>query len=91
MVGLENSVKGTIFYIDKDGEYQEIGTIESTLLEAEENSKEWEKLEDLYKETEFTAIFAIIAGNEESSINRNNLGLIMVQAINSMINKKERR
>lgn len=55
MVGLENSVKGTIFYIDKDGEYQEIGTIESTSLEAKENSKEWKKLEDLYKETEFTA------------------------------------
>ena len=55
MVGLENSVKGTAFYIDKNGEYQEIGTVESNSLEAGENSKEWEKLEDLYKETGFTA------------------------------------
>ena len=55
MVGLENSVKGTAFYIDKNGGYQEIGTVESNSLEAEENSKEWEKLEDLYKETGFTA------------------------------------
>ena len=54
MVGLENSVKGTAFYIDKDGEYQEIGTVESISLEAEENSNEWKKLEDLYNETEFT-------------------------------------
>lgn len=55
MVGLENSVKGTAFYIDKNGEYQEIGTVESNSLEAEENNKEWEKPEDLYKETGFTA------------------------------------
>ncbi len=55
MVELENSVKGTAFYIDKNGEYQEIGTVESNSLEEEENSKEWEKLEDLYKETGFTA------------------------------------
>ena len=55
MVELENSVKGTAFYIDKNGEYKEIGTIESTSLEAEENNKEWEKLEGLYKETGFTA------------------------------------
>ena len=55
MVGLENSVKGTAFYIDKNGEYQEIGTVESNSLEAEENSNGWEKIEDLYKETGFTA------------------------------------
>ena len=120
MVELENSVKGTAFYIDKNGEYQEIGTVESNSLEEEENSKEWEKLEDLYKETGFTAeveikvkkytkkkfkkllmsygiqrndaeIFAIIAGDEKSSINRNNLGLIMVRAINSMVNKKRKK
>ena len=120
MVGLENSVKGTAFYIDKNGEYQEIGTVESNSLEAEENSKEWEKLEDLYKETGFTAeveikvkkytkkkfkkllmsygiqrndaeIFTIIAGDEKSSINRNNLGLIMVRAINSMVNKRRKK
>lgn len=36
-------------------------------------------------------IFAIIAGDEKSSINRNNLGLIMVQAINSMVNKKRKK
>ena len=120
MVELENSVKGTAFYIDKNGEYQEIGTVESNSLEAEENSKEWEKLEDLYKETGFTAeveikvkkytkkkfkkllmsygiqrndaeVFAIIAGDEKSSINRNNLGLIIVRAINSMVNKKRKK
>ena len=120
MAGLENSVKGTAFYIDKNGEYKEIGTIESTSLEAEENNKEWEKLEGLYKETGFTAelevklkkyskkrfkkllmsygiqrndaeVFATIAGYEKSSINRNNLGLIMVQAINSMVNKRRKK
>ena len=54
MVGLENSVKGTAIYIDKDGEYQEIGTVESNSLEAEENDK-FNNMEDIYKETGFTA------------------------------------
>lgn len=54
MVGLENSVKGTAFYIDKNGEYQEIGTVESNSLEAEENDK-FNNMEDIYKETGFTA------------------------------------
>ena len=119
MVELENSVKGTAFYIDKNGEYQEIGTVESNSLEAEENDKS-NNMEDIYNETGFTAeceikvkkytkkrfkkllmsygiqrndaeIFAIIAGDEKSSINRNNLGLIMVRAINSMVNKKRKK
>ena len=54
MVGLENSVKGTAFYIDKNGEYQEIGTVESNSLEAEENDK-FNNMEDIYNETGFTA------------------------------------
>ena len=54
MVGPENSVKGTAFYIDKNGEYQEIGTVESNSLEAEENDK-FNNMEDIYKETGFTA------------------------------------
>lgn len=54
MVGLENSVKGTAFYIDKNGEYQEIGTVESNSLEAEENDKS-NNMEDIYNETGFTA------------------------------------
>lgn len=52
MVGLESSVKGTAFYIDKNGEYQEIGKIEN--IEQEEND-EFNEMEDLYKETGFTA------------------------------------
>lgn len=119
MVGLENSVKGTAFYIDKNGEYQEIGTVESIPLEAEENDK-FNNMEDIYNETGFTAeveikvkkytkkrfkkllmakgiqrndaeIFAIIAGDEKSNINRNNLGLIMVRAIISMVNKSRKK
>ena len=54
MVGLENSVKGTAFYIDKNGEYQEIGTVESNSLEAEENDK-FNNMENIYNETGFTA------------------------------------
>lgn len=54
MVGLENSVKGTAFYIDKNGGYQEIGTVESNSLEAEENDK-FNNMEDIYNETGFTA------------------------------------
>ena len=119
MVGLENSVKGTAFYIDKNGEYQEIGTVESNSLEAEENDK-FNNMEDIYSETGFTAelevklkkyskkrfkkllmsygiqrndaeIFATIAGDKKSSIYRNNLGLIMVQAISSMVNKRRKK
>ena len=52
MVGLESSVKGTVFYIDKNGEYQEIGKIENIKLEEDEKFNE---MEDLYKETGFTA------------------------------------
>lgn len=54
MVELENSVKGTAFYIDKNGGYQEIGTVESNSLEAEENDK-FNNMEDIYNETGFTA------------------------------------
>lgn len=54
MVGLESSVKGTAFYIDKNGEYQEIGTIESNSVEVEENDK-FNDMEDIYNETGFTA------------------------------------
>ena len=52
MVGLESSVKGTVFYIDKNGEYQEIGKIENIKLEEDEKFNE---MEDLYKETGFMA------------------------------------
>ena len=52
MVDLENSVKGTAFYIDKNGEYQEIGKIED--IKQEENN-EFNEMEDSYKETGFTA------------------------------------
>lgn len=56
MVGLENSVKGTAFYIDKNGEYQEIGTgtIEFNSIETEEN-EHFKEMEDLYNKTGFTA------------------------------------
>ena len=113
MVGLGSSVKGTVFYIDQNGEYQEIGTTEATPLEVEENNKVWKKLENLYKETGFTAelevklkkyskkrfkkllmaqgiqrndaeIFATIAGDKNSSIYRNDFGLMTAQTINSM-------
>lgn len=52
MVGLENSVKGTAFYIDKNGEYQEIGKIED--IKQKENDK-FNEMKDLYNETGFTA------------------------------------
>lgn len=40
MVGLESSVKGMAFYIDKNGEYKEIGNVqEISLIEDEENNK----------------------------------------------------
>ena len=54
----EKFEKGKIYFKGKDDEeYKELGTgsIEFNEKEAEENSKEWEKLEDLYKETGFTA------------------------------------
>lgn len=54
MVGLENSVKGTAFYIDKNGEYQEIGPVQEVSF-TEEKNEEFNKLEDLYNETGFTA------------------------------------
>ena len=53
----EGFEKGRIYFKGKDDEeYKElgVGTIESTSLEAEENNKEWKKLEDLYNETGFT-------------------------------------
>ena len=49
--------KGKIYFKGKDDEeYKElgVGTVESISLEAEENNKEWKKLEDLYNETGFT-------------------------------------
>ena len=54
----EEFEKGKIYFKSKDDEeYKELGivTMESNSVEAEENSKEWEKLENLYKETGFTA------------------------------------
>ena len=55
---IEGFEKGKIYFKSKDDEeYKElgIGTMESNLVEAEENSKEREKLENLHKETGFTA------------------------------------
>lgn len=61
MGGLENSVKGTAFYIDENGEYQEIGPVQeiSFTEEEENNKKEWDKLEELYNTKEYTAEFEI--------------------------------
>lgn len=49
--------KSKFYLVDKNGETKklETGTLEFSSIEAEENSKEWKKLEDLYKEAGFTA------------------------------------
>lgn len=53
MVGLESSVKATAFYIDKNGEYQEIGDVKEVSL-TEEKEERLAELEKLYNEEGYT-------------------------------------
>lgn len=56
MVGLESSVKATAFYIDENGEYQEIGDVKEVSFteERENDKKRLTELEKLYDKEGYT-------------------------------------
>lgn len=52
MTGLENSIKGTAFYITEEGEYKELGTIKA--IETEEPEEYTNIIQDTKAEFECT-------------------------------------
>lgn len=52
MTGLENSIKGTAFYITEEGEYKELGTIKT--IETEEPEEYTNIIQDTEADFEYT-------------------------------------
>ena len=53
----EDTGKSKFYFKTEDGEYKELGTgtLEFSSIEAEENNKEWKKLNELYNTKGYTA------------------------------------